>query len=142
MKNLKKIPLVTILIFGAATSALADTITLRVVTATNDGTVRAAVYDSQKSFDDAKTVAGINGIAVPGSTMLAFDKLQPGTYGIAVYHDKNGNEELDRNLFGAPNEPFGFSNNPKIGFSAPKFQSFEFKFDGSPLELNITLNGS
>lgn len=141
MKNFKNISLATALIFGFANSAIADTVTLRIETASKDGTVRAAIYDSQKAFDESKTVAGINTPTVNGTTLLTFNKLKPGTYGIAVFHDKNGNGELDRNLLGAPNEPFGFSNNPKIGFSAPTFQSFGFKFDGTPMQLDITLNG-
>ena len=130
------------LLMGAiAGTAFAETITLRIGTSTNDGTVRAALFDSQKSFDDDLVVTGVNTAAVEGSTILVFDNLKPGTYGVALFHDRNGNEKLDRNLLGAPNEPFGFSNNPKIGFSAPKFEEFKFNYDGTPMELDITLNG-
>lgn len=81
------------------------------------------------------------GTTVLGVTELSVENLDPGTYGIVIFHDKNGNEELDMNLFGVPNEPYGFSNNPKIKFSVPEFDAFKFQFDGSPTEINITLNG-
>lgn len=47
----------------------------------------------------------------------------PGVYGLALYHDANGNEKIDRNALGIPKEGFGFSNNPRILFSAPKLKS-------------------
>jgi uncharacterized protein (DUF2141 family) len=31
--------------------------------------------------------------------------------------------KLDRNFFGIPREGFGFSNNPRVSFSTPSFQS-------------------
>ena len=47
----------------------------------------------------------------------------PGSYGLALYHDANGNGKIDRNAIGIPKEGFGFSNNPRILFSAPKLKS-------------------
>jgi uncharacterized protein (DUF2141 family) len=39
----------------------------------------------------------------------------PGGYGIAVYHDENGNRRLDKNGF-LPAEGSALSNNPKVSF--------------------------
>ena len=50
-------------------------------------------------------------------------QLPPGRYGIAVLHDENSNHKLDRNMIGFPKEGFGFSNNPKVGLSAPSFDT-------------------
>jgi uncharacterized protein (DUF2141 family) len=46
-----------------------------------------------------------------------------GKYAISVYQDINKNNKLDKNFFGAPTELFGFSNNPKVKFSAPDLAS-------------------
>lgn len=46
-----------------------------------------------------------------------------GSYGLALYHDANANGKIDRNGLGIPKEGFGFSNNPRILFSAPKLKS-------------------
>ena len=86
-------------------------------------------------------IAGSFVAARQGNSILVVN-LKPGTYGITLYHDQNGNGELDTNLLGAPNEPFGFSNNPNIGFSTPNFDAFKFEYDGESKELSITLNGS
>lgn len=54
----------------------------------------------------------------------------PGVYGLALYHDANGNGKIDRNAIGIPKEGFGFSNNPRILFSAPKLKSVRLAING------------
>ena len=55
------------------------------------------------------------------ATML-FENLPQGKYAVAVFHDANKNGVLDKNLFGAPSEKYGFSNNARETFSAPSFE--------------------
>ncbi|WP_343211387.1 DUF2141 domain-containing protein (plasmid) [Aliisedimentitalea scapharcae] len=126
--------------FGSA--AYAESINVTIQNTTNFGTVRAAVFTNQAAFDGSQAVAKSMIKASDGHTVVTFKDLKPGRNGIAVFHDLNGNETLDRNLFGAPKEPFGFSNDPKIGFSAPRFDKFDFKFDGEPINIIINLNGA
>lgn len=121
--------------------AMAGTLTLNVDASSGAGMLRAAVFESQDAFDSDKVVAVGRTAADSAQTALTIDSLAPGTYGIAVYLDENGNEKLDTNVFGAPTEPFGFSMNPKLGFSAPKFEAFKFDFDGTDAALDIKLNG-
>lgn len=54
---------------------------------------------------------------------VSFEQLAPGSYAIAVFHDKNNNGILDKNLVGMPVERYGFSNNARETFSAPSFNS-------------------
>jgi uncharacterized protein (DUF2141 family) len=54
---------------------------------------------------------------------VIFDKLPQGNYAVAVFHDKNNNGILDKNLLGIPTERYGFSNNSRETFSAPAFKS-------------------
>ena len=56
------------------------------------------------------------------SQIITFNELPPGIYSIAVYHDINKNNVLDKNLLGIPTEIYGFSNNARRNFSAPSFQ--------------------
>lgn len=139
----KKISLATVMTFalGLVSTASSETLKLSIETSSATGSVRAAVFSSAKAFDQGEILRGVVSPAKVGMTRLEFNNLEPGTYGIAVFQDLNENEELDTNLFGAPNEPFGFSNNPVIKFSAPKFEEFKFEFDGKLMELSITLNG-
>ena len=129
------------LFLGLTPAVNAETLKLSVETTAATGTLRAAVYSSTEAFEQGNVIAAANAPAKAGTTELEIKNLEPGAYGIALFHDLNENEELDRNLFGAPSEPFGFSNNPVIKFSAPNFDAFKFEFDGNPMEFNIVLNG-
>lgn len=127
---------------GIAGTTRAGTVTLKIDTGATTGALRAAAYDSQAAFDAGSSVAVAASPAPGGVAALTFENMQSGTYGIAVYLDTNGNDQLDTNLFGAPTEPFGFSMNPVMGFSAPKFDAFRFDLDGTDTQLTIKLNGN
>lgn len=58
-------------------------------------------------------------------------KLAPGKYAVTVYVDENGNGRLDKNMFGAPKEPFGVSNNVVPKLSAPKLEECLFDMNKS-----------
>ncbi len=64
----------------------------------------------------------------------------PGTYAISIFHDIDGDDELNKNFFGIPTEPFGFSNNPRMTFGPPNFKeaSFRFEEDGQVVEIKLT----
>ncbi len=63
---------------------------------------------------------------------LTLRSLTPGTYGIRVMHDVNGNGKLDANLLGIPKEPWGFSNNAAGSFGPPKWDAIKFELpDGA-----------
>lgn len=130
-----------ILALGHAVTATAGTLRISVETNSAAGDIRAAVYSGPQAFERGDCITGVAGPAKPGVTELEIKGLKPGTYGVALFRDLNGNKKLDRNLLGAPSEPFGFSNNPVIGFSAPEFEDFKFEFDGKSREIHIRLNG-
>lgn len=52
-----------------------------------------------------------------------------GTYAIAVVHDENGNNKMDKAIF-LPKEGFGFSRNPTITVGPPSFKSASFAVAG------------
>ena len=137
----KTMALAMILALGPATMAQAETLRLAVETKSDTGHIRAAIYTSQEAFEKGDTLTGVTAPAKLDVTKLDVKGLKPGIYGVAIFQDLNGNENPDKNLFGAPTEPFGFSNNPVIRFSAPKFEEFKFEFDGEFQEIRITLNG-
>jgi uncharacterized protein (DUF2141 family) len=62
-----------------------------------------------------------------------------GEYAVAVSHDLNGNEKLDKNFVGYPKEPFGFSNNFKPKLSSPEFFDCKFTFTQQSNSLSIKL---
>jgi uncharacterized protein (DUF2141 family) len=72
------------------------------------------------------------------SMKVEFD-IPYGEYAVAVSHDLNGNGKLDKNLFGYPSEPFGFSNNFKPKLSSPDFSDCKFSFTQQTNSLTIKL---
>lgn len=55
--------------------------------------------------------------------------LPSGNYAIAILHDENGNDRLDR-FAGIPREGIGFSRNPRFSFGPPSFNSARFALEG------------
>lgn len=66
-------------------------------------------------------------------------QIPAGRYAVAVLHDENSNHKLDRNMFGWPKEGFGFSNNPKVGLTAPSFDTAAIKVGCPVTETTIHL---
>jgi uncharacterized protein (DUF2141 family) len=62
-----------------------------------------------------------------------------GIYAIAVYHDEDGDRHLNRSFIGAPQEGFGFSNNPKTFMSLPAFSAVRLNVSKASSETSITL---
>jgi uncharacterized protein (DUF2141 family) len=63
----------------------------------------------------------------------------PGLYALVLYHDANSNGKIDRNLLGIPKEGFGFSNNPRILFSAPSLKSVQLQVNAPGLPTRIRM---
>jgi uncharacterized protein (DUF2141 family) len=73
------------------------------------------------------------------SLTVRLENLDYGTYAISMLDDENSNNKMD-NFLGVPREGFGFSNNPKVGLSAPSFEECAFVID-EPLEkITIKVN--
>lgn len=72
---------------------------------------------------------------------LIFPNLAQGSYAVTVFHDENGNNDLDHNFLRFPAEPLGFSNGFKLSlFSGmPSFEKLRFSFgpDFQPLEISV-----
>lgn len=64
---------------------------------------------------------------IQGSTVTIRRKLSAGKYAVSVYIDLNGNGRLDKNMFGAPKEPYGVSNNVVTKLSAPTLEACSFE---------------
>ena len=104
------------------------------------GKLLVAIYKPNDKFGDEKPgIAKIIEVNSTASHFVTFD-LEPGKYALAVYHDLNGNEILDKNFVGIPKEPYGFSNNFRPRFSAPSFNdcAFELPANGQKLLVKLT----
>lgn len=93
---------------------------------TPQGAVMMALFDAPDAWDGGEAVAGQR-VAVDGSSVtVEFGALPAGDYAIRMYHDVNGDGELDMNLMGIPSEPFGFSNNARGRFGPASWDDAVF----------------
>ncbi|WP_373519712.1 DUF2141 domain-containing protein [Pricia sp.] len=100
----------------------------------NEGKVSVAVYDTKENFlKFDKVFKAESAPSQKGSTKVVLEDLPKGTYALAVFHDENGNDELDTNALGIPKEPLGFSKGKMKTFGPPSFEecSFELTSDQS-----------
>ncbi|SFT84138.1 Uncharacterized conserved protein, DUF2141 family [Lishizhenia tianjinensis] len=109
------------------------TLTVKVKGIPNDkGNVMVGVYNDAKNFSHpikvykSKIVDAKKGEV---SFSMAFKKGEK--IALALYHDENKNQVLDKNMFGVPTEVYGFSNDARGTFSAPSFEEAEIVMDGS-----------
>lgn len=72
---------------------------------------------------------------------LVFHNLKYGKYAVTVFHDENGNGNLDHNLLRMPAELLGFSNGFQLGlFSGlPNFEKLQFVFGPGADTIEITV---
>ena len=65
-----------------------------------------------------------------GSVVCEFDGVERGAYAAAAFHDENGNDNLDLNWLGLPEEEWTFSRNVRRLLPLPKFEDIKFEFSG------------
>lgn len=77
--------------------------------------------------------------AAAGTTRMCIHLPAPGTYGLAVYHDENGDRSFKRSGLGLPAEGYGFSNDAPTIFGLPSFSRVRFVAPRSGFETRVKL---
>lgn len=108
-----------------------------------NGNLAIAIYNSSSTFNSESLYYRDTAIAVSATDMmLEIDSMEAGTYAISILHDadESGDMEMGGFLNLIPQEGFGFSNNPAVGFSEPTFEECKFVIeDGQSISVPITL---
>lgn len=133
---------IVIMVFATPTFAQNGIVKVTITGIENtDGNVEIGIYNDKSTFplygkglQRAKLKPTKTGI-----TNYTFENLPDGTYAIAVWHDENKNQEIDKNLFGVPKEKYGFSKNVYGTFSPPEFEKVSFKVINKKV-INLTIN--
>lgn len=104
------------------------------------GTLWVAVYASESSFLD-KNQAQLISLDVKDkkSHKIILRDLSYGDYAIALFHDLNGNSEMDFNWAGVPAEPFAFSRPVSSKWRLPKFSEVKVGVYQSHKTINTHL---
>lgn len=130
------------LAFAIASSPVASAETMNIDVTnikTANGKVFVALFDAD-GFAANKSLQGAAAGVTGDTVRVSFEGVAPGTYGVKVYHDVNGNGKLDRNLIGIPSEPYGFSNDAPVRMSPPRWADAAFEHTGGAAVQTITLN--
>lgn len=97
-----------------------------------EGAIEIGLFDKDGKFlGEGQAYKSISVEVNSSSETIVIKDLPKGVYAISLYHDKNGNGKCDRNFFGIPKEPYGFSNNFRPKFSAPRFENCAFDLTSS-----------
>jgi len=107
------------------------------------GQVRVALEKNAKdfdsgSFDTPKYLSRVED-AKGDSVSVTFPAFPYGTYAIKVFQDLNGDGKMKTGFFGAPEEPWGFSNDATGIMGPADFSDAKFELDAPELELTIHL---
>ncbi|WP_221394418.1 DUF2141 domain-containing protein [Dyadobacter sp. NIV53] len=105
-----------------------------------NGKIWIALFRPDEKFGTNKPgIAKIISVTSADDQTATFE-LAPGRYALAMYHDLNGNDLMDRNFVGIPKEPYGFSKNFRPRFSAPSFEdcAFELLPGGKTISVKLT----
>ncbi len=96
----------------------------------SNGKISVAIYDSEDSFLKFDQVfSSGSSEAKSGTTKVLLNNIPDGEYAIALFHDENGNDELDTNWLGIPKEKVAFSNAKMRAFGPPKYIDCAFKVE-------------
>ena len=141
MKNL--FSAIVVLVFSTPVFAQSGVVKVTVTDIDNtDGNVVIGIYNSKETFPVfGKEMQGAKiKPAKTGSLNYIFRNLPDGTYAIAVWHDENDNQKMDKNLFGTPKENYGFSKNIFGTFGPPDFEEVSFEVKNKKVvKLSVNL---
>ena len=108
--------------------------------ASPEGAVMVALYDSEEAFSQRSAPFMSGRLAIENLVSeWVVEGIPEGDYAIRVYHDVNGNREMDRSAIGIPKEPVGFSNNARARFGPPSYEDARFMVGDRPETVEIRL---
>jgi len=106
----------------------------------NDGQAIFILMDSESSHrGDAPIFTRKLKPVNQQGTQVTITNLPTGDYSAVIYHDLNANGKLDRNFFGKPTEPYGFSNNARNPFGIPDFDDSKFSVNAGNAVQSIVI---
>ncbi len=105
------------------------------------GFARMEIFNSAEGFprDTSSSVYSASEPVNSDPVTFTIESLEPGIYAVTVYHDEDGDGELDMKFFGPRSEKVGPSNDARGRMGPPSFEDACFELGSEPLEMIITL---
>lgn len=102
-----------------------------VMTRSDDGRVFCGLWRGRDGYPTVRERAvgqALDRTVVEHRATCVFEDVSPGEYAVAVFHDENANNDLDRNIFGIPSEGTGASNDAWNMFGPPGYDDARFEY--------------
>lgn len=105
------------------------------------GLIAVSLYaDNSKKFLAKRGSLYVGRVpATAGTTRMCIHLPAPGVYGLAIYHDENGDRSFKRSGLGLPAEGYGFSNDAPTIFGLPSFSRVRLAVPRSGFETGVKL---
>src|SRR3712207_6420661 len=138
--RMKKILLISVVFFSFVREAHSqNAVSVQISNFDSDkGICRACLFNSAASFNgEGGTPFRCAYVPVKSkSSQILFDNVPAGSYAIFVFHDRNGNNKMDKNFLGIPKEGYGASKNKLPFAAAPTFEDNRFNVtNNAPVRL-------
>lgn len=133
------LPAALLLATAAAPVAESGTVTFHVTNLRNArGRVHVDLCPQVNFLKDNCPYAASAAAETPVTTVV-IRGVVPGRYAAQLFHDENGNDRMDRGLFGIPKEGFAFSRDAPIHMSPPKWDEAQFTFPGGTQSMQVKM---
>ncbi|MEO0883289.1 MAG: DUF2141 domain-containing protein [Pseudomonadota bacterium] len=134
----------TIALLLAATflpiTANADTVDITVENIkTQAGTLHIGLYD-EDAYQGGSAINGANVTVIGDTVSVTLEGIEPGEYGVKIFHDEDDDGQMDTNPFGLPTEAYAFSNNAKGRFGPAAWDDAKFVVTDAGTAQIISLN--
>ena len=105
------------------------------------GQVMITVFRGEDGFPREPTKAWKSVVAKISGNTASVDlrDVPPGEYAFSIFHDENGNNQLDTSWIGIPKEGLGTSNNAKGRMGPPKYRDAKFTMPAEGVLQNIKM---
>ncbi|WP_171045006.1 DUF2141 domain-containing protein [Pseudoalteromonas rubra] len=138
-KHLTRTTALACMLAALSTSAMAQDLTITFSgLAHQSGTLKLVAYDSPAAFTQQQAWRVAQQHVSGTQPELILRDVAPGQYSFMVYQDLNNDGRLNRNRFGMPTEPYGFSNNAMLT-GAPQFPQLAVQITQQSQNLKIRL---
>ena len=115
---------------AVAQSAPGNSVSLTFETGVQRGAVMVALYDSATGYAGDRPIGGQRVDVAAGQRTAVFEGLPAGDYAAKIFHDVNGDGEMNFNPFGIPVEPYAFSNNAVGNMGPASWERARFTVSG------------
>ena len=105
------------------------------------GVIRVALYDGESNFLNVKKCAYSKSVEVGAGDEITIqlDNIPYGEYAVVCFQDLNNNQNLDKNFFGAPKEPYAISNNVAGKWHIPNYRESKVNFNAETCVIDLNL---